>query len=306
VASNSTYVPLDGLAIEQIPSAGSCNVQTNGKIGSNKRPKDLLQALPDISIRFAVSEITANGSLGFGPVTTTAEGGKYRAILDYVNNDTVAASFYIRKIIGTTSGEDNKDISGVTEVRFSDTLGKNQKVLGYEAILYSMNNKPVKALQSEINARLGFTENPSQKDILAKKYQSITFPIYVGLGLRVTADVVSSKADLSISSIASVGTEGLSGGLTMQTIGVTGSQVSNILPIPSGIDKSTVQNTLLALGTSRALIYTNAQDKTKINLIPRVVGLYSPVGSNPALISAVYSEIAKHRIQWYSPCVDAS
>jgi hypothetical protein len=33
-----------------------------------------------------------------------------------------------------------------------------------------------------------------------------------------------------------------------------------------------------------------------------VVGLYSPVGSDPRLINAIYSELSRERPPWQHPC----
>ncbi|MDV7339636.1 hypothetical protein RYZ26_08535 [Terasakiella sp. A23] len=288
LSSNSTYVPLDGLPIETVTTAGSCQGYTQ----ENVEFKPLLDGLPDISIRFAISQVANNAKTGFGPVAITTEGSNYKAILDYVNNDTVPVSFYIRKIIK------DKRTNETHVARLSDALSKHQAVAAYEAIIYAMNNKPIgNKLVGENKTALTATE------VVDQLYESVTIPVYIGLGLRVTADVYAQKGGVEISSLGSVGADGLAGGLTMQSIGVTGPVVGTILPIPRTINQTTIENTIMALGSSRTLIFTNANDENKITLTPRVVGLYSPIGSDPQLINALYSELARVRTQWNRPCI---
>ena len=82
------YIPLDGLSVREISDSATCFGEADGKkVEWARRP--LLESLPDISVRFAVGELSARGGLAFGPVKITAEGGDYRAVLDYVNVDAV-------------------------------------------------------------------------------------------------------------------------------------------------------------------------------------------------------------------------
>jgi len=290
VSSNYTYVPLDGLPVNQLTGADSC--VENG----STQFKPLLSALPDISIRFAVSQLSNNASGGFGPVAVTTEGSNYKAILDYVNNDSVPVSLYIRKL-AQTQGK-----TGTTPLSLSEKLAPDQTLAAYDVILYAMNNKPIANPLNDDTK----TDANELKNLLTQKYESVTIPVYVGLGLRITADVFAQKGGIEISGLGNIGADGLAGGLTMQTIGVTGPIVSNLLPIPRNIDQTTIENTLLALGSARTLVYTNANDPSKVKLTPRVVGLYSPIGSDPALINAIYSELARERLQWNRPCVNAN
>jgi hypothetical protein len=140
--------------------------------------------------------------------------------------------------------------------------------------------------------------------IIDESFEEVTIPIYVGIGMRLSADVRARKAGIALASLGSIAAaaqaNSLSGTLTVQTLGVSGKGVATALPLPSKLDQTTVENGILALGSSRALIYSAAGD---VRTSARVVGVYSPVGSAPGLIAAIYSELAKKKPEFPRTCV---
>ena len=267
-ASNYGYVPLDGLAVDQDFRADSCT-EMNKLLGPRSFAP-LSQALPDITVRFAVASYEQSGGLSFGPAKFTAKGKSYRAVLDYVNVDAIPVTFLISAIV---AGENMK---------LSEARGGGYRVSGY-------------------NVNVIKTEEVAYK---AGKADLVTIPVYVGVGLRLSADVTALEANIPLVSLSAIGFEAqsnnLTGTLTVQAIGLPGETVASSLPLPSKLDQTTIENGVLAIGANRLNIYRYKD--SDMGAIPRVVGLYSPVGTEPALINAIYSELSKERPKWSRPC----
>ena len=298
ISSGYGYIPLDGLPITETLSAPSCNSwasyskndkNPNGSIAhlnhDGLNPFDsLLNSLPDVTVRFAVAQLTANGGFSFGPAKVTAKGSYYRAILDYINVDVIPVRF---KVTAIKNGDEFKVSS----------VNTNSNIYGFSATM----------LQGEKDG-----EDISPEDL----GEIITFPVYVGIGMRLTSDVKALEGDIALTSLGIIGAnaaaKNLIGTFTVQSIGVSGKLITT--PLPSSIDQTSIENGIMALATNRANIYNNKintidtiddNDKnaiSDINLTPRIVGLYSPIGSNPNLVNAIYSELSSNRPKWSRPC----
>jgi hypothetical protein len=289
------YVPLDGLSVAESPQIATCfNTGGDGKLVRNNLPfRPLLQDLPDISVRFAVASLDANGGLTFGPAKLTAEGNTYRAVLDYVNVDAIPQEFYIRKAI-TTDGKVNPTDSGKKSFDYWGVLhtpAVPSTIVRYEAVARPLAGDTVEF----------------QKAMTEGHYDRVTIPIYVGIGLRITADIRAYKGGISLSSLAAIAAEAqvnsLAGTLTVQTLGVSGKSIATALPMPSKLDQTTVENGVLALGSTRAFIYGANNDGDQVSRTARVVGLYSPIGTDPLLINAIYSALANQKPWLVRACV---
>jgi hypothetical protein len=245
-----------------------------------RRP--LLQDLPDISVRFAVGELTASGGFTFGPVKLTAQGGSYRAVLDYVNVDAVPVDFQVRKRVvrrGATGRAATMDTVAPFLGLFTVVDTSYLQVLDYEAVAHTQ----------------GMT--PTERGVAVKDgFDIVTVPVYVGIGMRLTAEIKAAKGNIALNSLGAIAAEAqlgsLTGTLTVQTLGVTGRSVATILPLPSKLDQTTVENGILALGSSRTALYGDGTDVVRT---PRVVGMYSPFGSDPRLVNALYAALSKER-----------
>lgn len=275
------YVPLDGLGIVQGYDLFTCfegQDRNNPRVGEWR---SLLDALPDVSVRFAVASVDAGGALSFGPAKVTTKGNAYRAVLDYVNVDAVPVPFYVRKAVRPRSG-------GSVEYRgLLAGIHSSEEVVSYEAHVY-----------------YGSPSDQMPVEWRRQGYDPITVPVYVGIGMRLTADIRALKGNVALSSLGAIGAEAeanaLTGTLTVQTLGVTGSSVATSLPLPSRLDQTTIENGILALGSSRALIY--GEESGNVSKTARIVGLYSPVQPDPRLINVLYSQLASNRPSWFRPC----
>lgn len=266
-ASGYGYIPLDGLAVDQSMDADSCN-ENHGQVGK-KMFLPLHESLPDISARFAVASIDTSGGLSFGPAKFTAKGKSYRAILDVVNVDAIPVSFNVAAIV-----------SGL-KIPLSVARSENKAISGYDVKLANLNSPAME-----------------------KDYDPVTIPVYVGVGVRLSAEVTAIEAGIPLVSLSAIGIEAesknLTGSLTVQAIGLPSEAVAASLTLPSKLDQTTIESGVLAIGASRLKIYQYRDNEG--GAIPRIVGLYSPIGTEPALINAIYSELSRDRPKWPRPC----
>lgn len=280
-ASNYGYVPLDGLAVDTGKLADSCKPYANTTSEKEFPYAPLAQALPDINVRFAVASFDTSGNLTFGPTKLTAKNNSYRAILDYINVDVVPLTFSISAM--TRDGT----------VPLSLARMKGMEITGYY----------VKSLPSQ-NQTTDTQPSPLPTAINSTDGDEVTIPVYVGVGLRLTADITAIESGVPLVSLGAIGlgaeNKSLIGTLTVQTLGIPGATVAASLPLPSKLDQTTIENAVMAVGANRKEIYNSKAGE--IGPLARVVGLYSPIGTDSGLINAIYSELSKNRTIWHRIC----
>lgn len=133
-------------------------------------------------------------------------------------------------------------------------------------------------------------------------------PTYVGIGLRLSANLVVHKGTIDLSSLLSLGVAGeakqVSGSLMLQTLGVSGPAISAALAIPSDISTASIQAALVSIGTIKSKIYDADTD-----ISPRVVGTYDVFGAQPEKFDAYFDTLLSNppelRIRVNSPRCDS-
>ena len=248
--------------------------QMDGGGSDDDDPADVMDALPDHTIRMAVRTLSGEGEGGFGPVTVSARGTTYQVIADSIFADT-------------------------TNVRFAIRASRNGERI------------PVMSLPRDIPGdiaidvqRLGTVPvGPGRFDPepVPSGYEEVVIPVYVGVGLRLTANLVTRRAGINLTNLpaiaASADAEQSSGTLTLQTLGVYNQQVASTFAIPSELSTTSVQNALVSLGAVKAIVY-DRDTGTR----PRLTGIYNPLPtSDPVLINKIYSALAQAPIAW-APC----
>jgi hypothetical protein len=273
-----SYIPIDPLPIFE-------EVGRNCKLELDTIPllfKELLESLPDQAVRLAIAQLNGTASGSFGPVSVGYENNSYQVVLDYISVDATQIPVYVKREI--SSGPD----------------------VGKEIPLYDDTKDVSSRYKVKAAHRINpFAENPSKE---FKRNQSegelVVFPIYIGVGLRLTAKVFVLEGSVNLSSLGSLaaGAEAgkLTGSLTVQTLGITGDNVAISLPLPSEINQTTIQNAILSLGSIKAILYDNENTKTT----PRVVGIYNPIGGGKEVVNGIISVLAENPISWYRPCVN--
>jgi len=126
------------------------------------------------------------------------------------------------------------------------------------------------------------TENPNDADVI--------IPVYIGIGARLTANITVNEGSVDLGNLFALGAAAnakkITGTMVIQTLGISGETISPIIPMPSEINPTTIQNAILALGTIKAKIYDG---KTKIT--PRVVGVYNNLGGGAETINGFISAL---------------
>jgi hypothetical protein len=125
-------------------------------------------------------------------------------------------------------------------------------------------------------------------------------PVYIGVGLRLTANIFVKKGSVNLGSLFALGVaakaEQVSGTLVIQTLGVSGPEISGLIPMPGEISESTIQNAILALASIKAKIYDS-----KTSITPRVVGVYNNLGGGEATINGFISSLLEKQIPFPRP-----
>lgn len=304
-ASDFGYVPLDPLPISTAAESNSC--KEHGK----KNMLPIAEALPDLTSRFAIAQVTGGGELAFGPVKTTQKGSFYKAILDSTFADSVSVTMLISQRVKKGSNYTWRNLEYYPES--GGKVGEGDQVVAYRALIVP-DQKSITTKQKfqynsdkaeEILREMNNSTSESSAGNNSSEWSEVSFPVYLGLAFRLTADFKSLESNVNIGSLSAIGVtadaNGLAGSMTLQAIGVNGLPVVSALVLPNKIDQTTIQQSVLAIGAGRALIYTDTAEN-KVSLNPRVIGLYSPIGTDARLINAVYSELSKVRINWRRPC----
>jgi hypothetical protein len=139
--------------------------------------------------------------------------------------------------------------------------------------------------------RSGFlygSNSPFTKDSIVTGKAII--PLYVGFGLRITATVKCLSAQVSLGNLfgiaASASANQVSGTLVVQTLGITGNDISPLIPMPSDLNSTTIQNAILSLGSIKAKFYEHSTI-----LSPRVIGFYNTIGGKNNISNSVIANV---------------
>lgn len=271
--SGYTYVPVDPFPVESIAGA-SCK-----DTGPIENYTDLLESLPDNAVRMLVERFDLSGNVSYGVAKTGAKGESYRITIDYINADTINVQMWIGKRMRDRTGT-------VVPVSILDP-----SPVGF-------------APGSEIYELSRIKPAPFTADQPPPTMAEFNIPVYVGVGLRVSANVYVVGANANISGIGVIGAEAeaekVKGSLVVQTLGVNGKSVAAALPIQSELNRTTAQNAIVSVGAIKALLYAEETIKS-----PRVVGLYLPFPGGKPLVNAIISELSKKRVEWPRPCLPA-
>jgi len=183
----------------------------------------------------------------------------------------------IRLAIGSINGFANvtygKDYVGYRGKRYLVILD----YIKYTTIPYTVN---VWRDTTRIHIRALTTGPPSAKPPFNDNNiifgETSTLPLYVGVGLRITADVTVNTDSLNLELFGlgvAASANQANGTLVVQTLGVSGENISPLLPLPSKLNETTIENAIVSLGTIKAKIYEPATI-----LAPKVLGFYNNIG----------------------------
>lgn len=226
------YTPLDPLTVHLVSADGAQPVDT--PITTAR----LLCALPDITSRIAVGQVSDTAGISWGPVKVGYEGSNYVVVVDYILSQTLAVPISATAV---------------------DTGG------GHRGVLYS---RAVGLDSVKATGRL---------------------PAYVGVGLRLTANVRVNKGHVNLSNLPAIAAAAqanqVTGTMTVQTLGIGGSEIVSQVPIPSDVNQTTIQNALVGLGAIKSKLF---DPSTALSL--RLVGVYNNFGGGQKTIQQVIAQ----------------
>lgn len=242
--------------------------------------KDIISEFPNEATRVAVGKINQSGSLTFGTFKIAKSGESYSIIIDYIKYITTAipARFAEKHTTRKYLDYANNNYTFLKENK-NDTLTIPEKLKSMNVLLsdyiLSTNYGSVNEFKAEL-----LTPNQNLKSDKEQKH-NIKIPVYVGVGLRIQASVTILKDSVNLGSLYGLGVAAsqnkLNGTLIIQSLGISGENISPIIPIPDRINESTIQTAMQSLATIKSKIYD-----TKTRITPQVVAFGLPYSINGA------------------------
>lgn len=183
-----------------------------------------------------------------------------------------------------------------------DTLSVKQLAFYRDRILKFLPNEAVYVSITKVNSEGGIAYGPATISAAKGVYtvtldyvKFTTLKVYdtnsgncdgfakVGVGLRITAIIETKKRNLDIGNLFGLGlaakNDNLIGTLSLDVIGLESHDITSIIPLPSEISPSSIQNVLQAIATIKSKIY---DEKTR--LYPQIISVKSTKGCSPSAI----------------------
>lgn len=180
----------------------------------------------------------------------------------------------------------------IGQINASGGVSFSSSSVGYEGEKYVVILDYIKFNTESFGVKL---ENLAGEDALKATLTEddnpdVIVPVYIGVGLRLTANITVNKGNVNLGNLLALGAEAsaekITGTLVVQSLGISGQEISALIPMPGEINATTIQNALMALGTIKSKIY---EEGTSIT--PRVVGVYNNLGGGTETINGFISSI---------------
>jgi hypothetical protein len=140
-----------------------------------------------------------------------------------------------------------------------------------------------------------YTQKDDKTDVLALtdaeqvNAKKNILPLYVGVGLRLKASITVNEGNVDLGNLFSIGmaaqAKKVTGTLVVQTLGITGDKVTGLIPMPTEISPTSIQNAIMAVATIKSKIY---DPETKIT--PRTIGFYNVLGGGKEVVNELISD----------------
>tara|TARA_R110000744_G_scaffold322466_1_gene428458 strand:- start:408 stop:1274 length:867 start_codon:yes stop_codon:yes gene_type:complete len=278
------YTPSSDEALEM---RSESDVQTDRLENLGYRFTPLPLAFPDNAVRIAYKSFDQQGNVSYGPVTGTTSNSRYQIIIDFINSDIS----YFRVEFRNTEGGGRKLLNTGTFDRLISICRRDIGVPDYP----SYDDKEEWTTFQKAN------DECSQS--VSKDVSVVTLPAYIGVGLRVIADVISVRGGAELSGLPAIAAAAdagyVNGYLVVQTLGINGRSVTAALPLQSELSSSSVQAALIAIGSIKTKMYDE-----DVHLKQRVVGFYNSIGASESEIAEIARQLNTDQstIIWHSPC----
>lgn len=172
----------------------------------------------------------------------------------------------------------NGDANATLGIVGASTKGETY-VLTVDYIKYFTSNKRLRFDYDVVEA--------GKKD--PRKFDS-KVPIYAGVGVRIRAEFRALEGHVNVAGLPALAIAAnanqISGRLTVQTLGITGPQITGLMPIISDISVASIQSAVQAVAAIRAKLY---EDSTVV--YPKIVGFEAPadrIAAIPKITEQMY------------------
>lgn len=319
------------------PSAVKFKCQKNGTEVpcSDFSNKELLNSLPDNSVRIATRLISASTSAGFGGIGATigVEGNSYEVIIDFVNTQTVNVPFegkwrvelpdnvkpaercypYERSILGLSPVnkyeiwslsakpfEVNPPANSASQISLSDFSKKQQLADPSSEKNITLRCGATPELPADqyvsIKERQGYYTT-KERNVLAD-IKPFNVPVYIGIGFRLKAHVTVLSGTVNLSSLASI------------TAAVKSNTATGTMSVQTlGVTGKAARSNLLFLDKIDETTIQNAiqvlasikasieSDSQDTRLSPRIIGFHNTVAAGPQGINLIHSHLAASELK---------
>jgi len=285
--SGYTYVPIDPFTVAIDPK--SLPLATS----------NILASLPDNAVRFSEEEFDSSNNVSYGTSGLSVAGGLYKITIDYINSDTANIRLQILKSVFIRVPETNNQVVYKRYLVPMSEPNPPGYVPNSEWYIVNRVSSAGKVVTSSSSTSINYPAyiNGAETADTSLSGAIYNIPVYIGIGLRITVDIVTTQSGLNISGLGAIGgyaeEKSLSGSLVVQTLGINGKSVAANLPIQSDINQTTAQNAIASVGAIKTVIYEPDTD-----IVPRVVGLYLPFKGGKPLVNAIISALATEPIPW--------
>jgi hypothetical protein len=268
----------------------------------------LLNALPDNSVRIATRLVSSDMAVGipaFG-AEIGLEGNSYEVIIDFVNTQTINKQFigvWSVTVPDTVKPSDNRCYPYERSVLANNPLNAyeiwtlradpNSDVVKFNQDESARSeNKQIKLRCGELAKYFGLIDGDTiDYDKIAVTPEKFNVPVYIGIGLRLRANVTVKKGKVNLSNLtaltAAVEAGDATGTMSVQTIGISGRAARTSLLLLDKIDMTTIQNAIQVLASIKASI--ELEDTT---ITPRIVGFHNTIGAGSQGVNLIHSLLA--------------
>ncbi len=163
----------------------------------------------------------------------------------------------------------DSEINGVTEVFWKSLNSKSKRsLLPLQSAQSSVSKNEVSGKISYLGASISAEEGSYQVIMDYMKYRvEDVFDVSgnyigsgrIGVGLRIKAVIVTKKSNLNLGSLSAIGLqadqENLSGGISVDVVGIDSENVTNLIPLTSEIDQTSIQTALQSLASIKSKLW---------------------------------------------------
>lgn len=303
-----SYIPVEPTPVKIICGA-TVVVGNNCKQVSKV---SLLDSLPDNSVRIATRLVSGSAKVGvpvFGG-DIGIKGNTYEVIIDFVNTQTVNKQFLGKWFVSLPENIDKINrcypfeksvLESNSKDRYESWTLRANLIKPSEYLNEQNYQRKIKAFDQIENERAEFSkvsyrckdtapENISYDDIRISP-EVFNIPVYIGIGLRLKANVTVLEGEVNLSSLpsltAAVSAGKATGTMSVQTIGISGKSARSNLLLLDKIDSTTIQNAIQVLASIKSSI--ESEDTT---ITPRIVGFHNTIGAEAQGVNLIHSLLA--------------